>query len=88
MGNGCDVFNCVATYVYRRQREIGVLSGSGMEMNVSIKQSRPVGAFLMRHGRFETLSLSGSFLSPGATGLTIFLDGGHGQVIGVVLWLS
>ena len=54
-------------------------------MNVSLRQSTPVGAFLMLHGRFEILSLSGSFLSPfalpGATGLTIFLAGGHGQVV-------
>ncbi|KAL6325107.1 hypothetical protein AAG906_022674 [Vitis piasezkii] len=64
-------------FVYRhlrvqsQRRRIGVLSGSGMETNVSIK--------------FEILSLSGSFLPPlappGATGLTIFLARGHGQVI-------
>jgi hypothetical protein len=38
------------------------------------------------HGRFEILSLSGSFLPPpappGATSLTIFLAGGQGQVVG------
>ena len=92
MGNGCDVFDCVTTYVYQRQRGIGVLSGSGMETNVSIKQPGPVGAFMTRHERFEILSLFGSFLPPlvplGATGLTIFLVGGHGQVVGVAWWLS
>ena len=86
MGNGCDVFDCVATYVYQWQQGIGVLSGSGMETNVSIKQPGPVGAFMTRHERFEILSLFGSFLQPlvppGATGLTIFLVGGHGQVVG------
>ncbi|KAL6325704.1 hypothetical protein AAG906_023588 [Vitis piasezkii] len=58
-----------------------------METNVSIKQPGPVGAFLTRHERFEILSLFRSFLPPlvppGATGLTIFLVGGHGQVVGV-----
>lgn len=38
------------------------------------------------HGRFEILSLSGSFLPPpappGATSLTIYLGGGQGQVVG------
>ncbi|RVW81164.1 AT-hook motif nuclear-localized protein 18 [Vitis vinifera] len=57
-----------------------------METNVSIKQPGPVGAFMTRHERFEILSLFGSFLPPlvppGATGLTIFLVGGHGQVVG------
>lgn len=37
-------------------------------------------------GRFEILSLSGSFLPPpappGATSLTVFLAGGQGQVVG------
>ena len=53
---------------------------------MSIKQPGPVGAFMTRHERFEILSLFGSFLPPlvppGATGLTIFLVGGHGQVVG------
>ncbi|KAF3559006.1 hypothetical protein F2Q69_00010739 [Brassica cretica] len=38
------------------------------------------------HGRFEILSLSGSFLPPpappAASGLTIYLAGGQGQVVG------
>ncbi|KAL2940565.1 AT-hook motif nuclear-localized protein 20 [Bienertia sinuspersici] len=38
------------------------------------------------HGRFEILSLSGAFLPspspPGATGLTVYLAGGQGQVVG------
>lgn len=38
------------------------------------------------HGRFEILSLCGTFLPapspPGATGLTVYLSGGQGQVVG------
>ncbi|KAF8088346.1 hypothetical protein N665_0545s0014 [Sinapis alba] len=84
--NGCDVFDCVATYARRRQRGICVLSGSGTVTNVTIRQPSASGAVVTLQGTFEILSLSGSFLPPpappGATSLTIFLAGGQGQVVG------
>ncbi|XP_052211006.1 AT-hook motif nuclear-localized protein 23-like [Diospyros lotus] len=86
VGNGCDVFECVATYARRRQRGICILSGSGTVTNVSLRQPASPGAVVALHGRFEILSLSGSFLPPpappGATSLTVFLAGGQGQVVG------
>lgn len=86
VGNGCDVFDCVATYARRRQRGICILSGSGTVTNVTLRQPAAAGAIVTLHGRFEILSLSGSFLPPpappGATSLTIFLAGGQGQVVG------
>ncbi|MQL88897.1 hypothetical protein Taro_021465 [Colocasia esculenta] len=86
VGNGCDVFDCVATYARRRQRGICILSGSGTVTNVSLRQPAAAGAIVTLHGRFEILSLSGSFLPPpappGATSLTVFLAGGQGQVVG------
>lgn len=86
VGNGCDLFDCVATYARRRQRGICILSGSGTVTNVSLRQPAAAGAVVTLHGRFEILSLSGSFLPPpappGATSLTIFLAGGQGQVVG------
>ncbi|CAN4077248.1 unnamed protein product [Withania somnifera] len=86
IGNGCDVFECISTYARRRQRGICVLSGSGTVTNVSIRQPAAAGSVVTLHGRFEILSLSGSFLPPpappGATSLTIFLAGGQGQVVG------
>ncbi|GAB2273475.1 AT-hook motif nuclear-localized protein 23 [Dionaea muscipula] len=86
IGNGCDIFDCVATYARRRQRGICVLSGSGTVTNVSLRQPAAAGAIVTLHGRFEILSLSGSFLPPpappSATSLTIFLAGGQGQVVG------
>ncbi|XVE65282.1 hypothetical protein DITRI_Ditri07aG0168500 [Diplodiscus trichospermus] len=86
VGNGCDVFECIANYARRRQRGICILSGSGTVTNVSIRQPAAAGAIVTLHGRFEILSLSGSFLPPpappGATSLTIFLAGGQGQVVG------
>ncbi|XP_022145396.1 AT-hook motif nuclear-localized protein 23-like [Momordica charantia] len=86
VGSGCDIFDCVAAYARRRQRGICILSGSGNVTNVSLRQPAAAGAVLTLHGRFEILSLSGSFLPPpappGATSLTIFLAGGQGQVVG------
>lgn len=81
---GCDVFDGVADYARRRQRGVCVLSGSGTVTNVTLRQ--PGGTVATLHGRFEILSLSGSFLPPpappGATSLTVFLAGGQGQVLG------
>jgi predicted DNA-binding protein with PD1-like motif len=87
VGSGCDVFESVSTYARRRQRGVCVLSGSGVVTNVTLRQpSAPTGAGVTLRGRFEILSLSGSFLPPpappGATSLTIFLAGGQGQVVG------
>ncbi|QCE12434.1 AT-hook motif nuclear-localized protein 23-like [Vigna unguiculata] len=83
---GCDVFDSVATYARKRQRGICVLSGSGTVTNVTLRQPAAAGAVVTLHGRFEILSLSGSFLPPpappGATSLTVFLGGGQGQVVG------
>ncbi|CAM8978867.1 unnamed protein product [Rhodiola kirilowii] len=86
VGSGCDVFDCVATYARRRQRGICIMSGSGVVTNVTLSQPTAPGAVVTLHGRFEILSLAGSFLPPpappGATSLTIFLAGGQGQVVG------
>ncbi|XP_040991196.1 AT-hook motif nuclear-localized protein 23-like [Juglans microcarpa x Juglans regia] len=86
VSSGSDVFESVAMYARKRQRGICVLSGSGTVSNVCLRQPSAAGAVVKLHGRFEILSLSGSFLPPpappGATNLTIFLAGGQGQVVG------
>ncbi|OIV93410.1 hypothetical protein TanjilG_02947 [Lupinus angustifolius] len=86
VGSGADVFDCVATYARRRQRGICILSGNGTVTNVTLRQPSAAGAVITLQGRFEILSLSGSFLPPpappGATSLTIYLAGGQGQVVG------
>eukprot|EP01018_Ginkgo_biloba_P032241 Gb_34320 [translate_table: standard] len=86
IANGCDVGESVATFARRRQRGICILSGSGTVTNVTLRQPAAPGAIVTLHGRFEILSLSGAFLPPpappGATGLTIYLAGGQGQVVG------
>lgn len=84
--NGADVAESVAQFARRRQRGVCVLSGSGTVTNVSLRQPSAPAAVMALHGRFEILSLTGSFLPgpapPGSTGLTIYLAGGQGQVVG------
>ncbi|KAG6420257.1 hypothetical protein SASPL_116779 [Salvia splendens] len=86
IASGCDVFDAVATYARKRQRGICILSGTGTVTNVTLRQPAAAGSVVTLHGRFEILSLSGSFLPPpappGATSLTIYLAGGQGQVVG------
>ncbi|XWS42543.1 hypothetical protein CRYUN_Cryun16bG0023300 [Craigia yunnanensis] len=86
IANGSDVAETLAQFARRRQKGVCVLSGSGTITNVTFRQPSAPGAVMALHGRFEILSLTGAFLPgpapPGATGLTIYLAGGQGQVIG------
>lgn len=86
VSNGADVAESVAQFARRRQRGVCVLSGSGSVANVTLRQPAAPGAVVALHGRFEVLSLTGAFLPgpspPGATGLTVYLSGGQGQVVG------
>ncbi|RID72756.1 hypothetical protein BRARA_C04634 [Brassica rapa] len=88
IGDGCDLVDSVATFARRRQRGVCVMSGTGNVTNVTIRQpgSPSPGSVVSLHGRFEILSLSGSFLPPpappNATGLSVYLAGGQGQVVG------
>ncbi|KAL9667765.1 hypothetical protein QQ045_002130 [Rhodiola kirilowii] len=86
VAGGADVADCVAQFARRRQRGVCVLSGSGSVANVTIRQPTAPGAIVALHGRFEILSLNGAFLPgpapPGSTGLTVYLSGGQGQVVG------
>ncbi|KAL5212511.1 hypothetical protein ABZP36_023358 [Zizania latifolia] len=87
VASGCDVVDSVASFARRRQVGICVLSGTGGVTNVSIRQPGVgPGAVVSLAGRFDILSLSGSFLPapapPSATGLTVYVSGGQGQVVG------
>ncbi|KAA8521938.1 hypothetical protein F0562_012748 [Nyssa sinensis] len=86
VADGCDIIESVATFARRRQRGVCILSGTGTVTNVTLRQPASPGAIVTLHGRFEILSLAGSFLPPpappAATGLTIYLAGGQGQVVG------
>ncbi|PPD70802.1 hypothetical protein GOBAR_DD32315 [Gossypium barbadense] len=86
IGDGCDIVESVATFARRRQRGVCIMSGTGTVTNVTLRQPASAGAVVNLHGRFEILSLAGSFLPPpappAATGITIYLAGGQGQVVG------
>ncbi|KAH7571858.1 hypothetical protein ACOSQ2_014949 [Xanthoceras sorbifolium] len=86
IANGSDVAETLANFARRRQRGVCVLSGSGTVINVTLRQPSDPSAVMAIHGRFEILSLTGAFLPgpapPGSTGLTIYLAGGQGQVVG------
>ncbi|KAL3645361.1 AT-hook motif nuclear-localized protein 24 [Castilleja foliolosa] len=86
VSDGCDIVDSVASFARSRQRGVCIMSGTGNVTNVTLRQPASPGAVVTLHGRFEILSLSGSFLPPpapaAATGLTIYLAGGQGQVVG------
>lgn len=86
VANGSDIAESIAQFARRRQRGVCVLSASGTVTNVTLRQPSAPGAVMALHGRLEILSLTGAFLPgpapPGATGLTIYLAGGQGQVVG------
>ncbi|KAJ0966627.1 hypothetical protein J5N97_023544 [Dioscorea zingiberensis] len=87
VAGGTDITDCIARFARRRQRGVSILSGAGSVVGVTLRQpSAPGAAVVALHGRFEILSLTGAFLPgpapPGSTGLTVYLSGGQGQVVG------
>ncbi|CAN8327769.1 unnamed protein product [Cochlearia groenlandica] len=91
--SGSDISEAVSTYATRRGCGVCVLSGTGAVTNVTIRQPAAAaaqggagGGVVTLHGRFEILSLTGTALPPpappGAGGLTVYLAGGQGQVVG------
>ncbi|KAJ7561048.1 hypothetical protein O6H91_03G011800 [Diphasiastrum complanatum] len=87
IARGCDVSETLAAFARRRQRGLCVLGGTGTVANVTLRQLAAPGSSVTFHGRFEILSLSGSFLPPPApaalAGLTVALAGSQpGQVLG------
>ncbi|XP_054817591.1 AT-hook motif nuclear-localized protein 16 [Prosopis cineraria] len=84
--SGCDINESLLSFARRKQRGICILSGTGCVTNVTLRQLASSGATVTLHGRFEILSLLGSILPPpappGITGLTIYLAGAQGQVVG------
>ncbi|XP_010525495.1 PREDICTED: AT-hook motif nuclear-localized protein 16-like [Tarenaya hassleriana] len=84
IGSGCDVCETLADFARRKQRGLCILSANGCVTDVTLRQPASSGAIVTLHGRFEILSLLGSILPPPApiTGLTIYLAGPQGQVVG------
>lgn len=81
---GADVAGAIAEFARCRQLGVCVLSGRGAVADVALRQ--PGGGVAALRGRFDILSLAGTFLPgpapPGATGLTVYLAAGQGQVVG------
>lgn len=83
---GTDVAESLAHFARKRQRGLCILSGSGSVTHVTLRQRTAQDAVVTLAGRFDILSLTGAFLPgpapPGSTGLTVYLGGGQGQVVG------
>ncbi|XP_062109516.1 AT-hook motif nuclear-localized protein 25-like isoform X2 [Humulus lupulus] len=84
---GSDVVDSVSAYARRRGRGVYVLGGNGTVVNVTLRQPvSPVERVVSLHGRFKILLLSGTVLPPpappGSSGLSIFLSGGQGLLMG------
>ncbi|MED6168188.1 AT-hook motif nuclear-localized protein 22 [Stylosanthes scabra] len=86
VADGCDIVESVSDFARRRQRGVCIMSGTGTVANVTLRQPASSSAVVTLQGRFEILSLAGSFLPapapPEASRLTIYLAGGQGQVVG------
>ncbi|KAK4756748.1 hypothetical protein SAY87_006875 [Trapa incisa] len=84
--SGSDIIESISTFARRRHCGVSILSGTGVVADVTLRQPSTPGGVVTLQGRFEILSLTGAFLpapSPaGATGLTVYLAGGQGQVVG------
>lgn len=86
VSSGCDVNESLLNFARRKQCGICMFSGTGCVTNVTLRQPASSGGIVTLYGRFEILSLLGSILPPpappGITGLTIYLAGAQGQVVG------
>ncbi|KAF5457741.1 hypothetical protein F2P56_021821 [Juglans regia] len=86
---GEDVTMKVMSFSQQESRAICILSANGTISNVTLRQPTSLGGTLTYEGRFEILSLSGSFLPTenGGTksrsgGMSVSLAGPDGRVVG------
>ncbi|CAH8364035.1 unnamed protein product [Eruca vesicaria subsp. sativa] len=98
VSSGSDIVESVNTYARRRGRGVSILSGNGAVANVTLRQQPVMthgnnggteagaGGVVTLHGRFEILSINGTVLPPpappGCGGLSIFVAGEQGRMIG------
>lgn len=89
VNTGEDVAGKILSFAQKGPRGICVLSANGAVSNVTIRQPGSSGGILTYEGRFEILSLSGSFTVSDASGarsrtggLSVSLAGPDGRVIG------
>ncbi|XP_045786929.1 AT-hook motif nuclear-localized protein 20-like [Trifolium pratense] len=90
IADGNDIVACISNFANVRHRGVSIHCGSGAVSNVTLRQrSDPTGNMLVLAGRYELVSLSGAFLPPpsppSATGLSVYITGAHGQLIGGIV---
>ncbi|KAJ6858153.1 AT-hook motif nuclear-localized protein 14-like [Populus alba x Populus x berolinensis] len=81
-----DVGQKIIQFLQQSTREMCILSASGSVMNVSLRQPANSGGNISYEGRFEIISLSGSYIRTDmggrAGGLSVCLSDSNGQIIG------
>ncbi|KAF8103215.1 hypothetical protein N665_0188s0164 [Sinapis alba] len=97
VSSGADIVESVNTYARRRGRGVSILSGNGAVANVTLRQpvttlgnnggtEAGAGGVATLRGRFEILTITGTVLPPpappGCGGLSIFVAGEQGRMIG------
>ncbi|XP_047323414.1 AT-hook motif nuclear-localized protein 27-like [Impatiens glandulifera] len=89
---GNDIIESLLSYAQKRGRGVSIIGGNGSVSNVTLRQTAVgpnAGGVVSLQGRFELLSLKGTVLPPpappGAGGLSVFLAGGQGQVVGGIV---
>ncbi|XP_010692632.2 AT-hook motif nuclear-localized protein 27 isoform X2 [Beta vulgaris subsp. vulgaris] len=86
VSSGADIMESLSSYARQRGRGVSIISGNGTVMDVTLRQPADSSSVATLQGRFEILSITGTVLPPpappGAGGLSIFLSGGQGQVVG------
>ncbi|KAK7285855.1 hypothetical protein RJT34_20638 [Clitoria ternatea] len=84
VANGADIADSLMHFARRRQRGVCVLSATGNVVNVTLRQPSGPGGVIALQGQFEIISMTGSFLPgpPSPSGLTVYMAGGQGQVVG------
>ncbi|XP_074263987.1 AT-hook motif nuclear-localized protein 29-like [Silene latifolia] len=86
IASNTDIMESLAKYAHQRGRGISIVSGTGSVQDVTIKNPADTNTVVTLRGRFEILSLTGTILPPPAPpqagGLSVFLSGGSGQVVG------
>ncbi|XP_043697954.1 AT-hook motif nuclear-localized protein 14-like [Telopea speciosissima] len=86
---GEDVAQKIMSFMQQRKRAVCILSASGSISNASLRQPATLGGNVTYEGRFEILSLTGSYLhsevggaSSRTGGLSVCLSDSDGRIVG------
>ncbi|XP_071730597.1 AT-hook motif nuclear-localized protein 10-like [Rutidosis leptorrhynchoides] len=87
---GEDIASKITAFSHQGPRTVCILSANGAISNVSLRQPAMSGGTVTYEGRFELISLSGSFMvadidgnhSSRSSGLSVSLAGSDGRVLG------